>query len=217
MNRERDRVFFGLAAVAAGILGLLQYFGLVDSLAGPIWALLFVGFGGVFVAYYVRFRDNWWALIPGIILATIGVVIALGELGLDAWGGPAMLAGVGAAFLAVLFARPGFWWPIIPAGVMFSLATLVVVEEQTEFAHPEAILFMGLGVTFALLALVRAGERRMRWPLIPAGVLFLFGLALAVGQAELLNLIWPLALIGGGIYVALRGRGHGSPPVSPQH
>lgn len=217
MNRERERVFFGLAAVAAGLLGLLQYFGLVDSLPGPIWALLFVGFGGTFLGFYARFREHWWAIIPGVILITLGLVITLGELGLDAWGGVAMLAGVGLAFVGVLLARPELWWPIIPAGVMFSLATLVAVEERTAWAHPEAALFLGLGATFALLATVRAGERRMRWPLIPAAVLFLFGLAMAIGQAELLNLIWPLALIGGGIYVALRGRGRGSPPVSPQH
>lgn len=217
MNRERDRMFFGLAAVAAGALGLLQYFGLIDSLAGPIWALLFVSFGGLFLGFYARFHDHWWAIIPGTVLITVGLVIALGELGLGAWGGPLMLAGLGAAFVGVLLARPGFWWAIIPAGTMFSLATLVVLDEQTSWAYPEAALFLGLGLTFAALALVRPGERRMRWPLVPAALLFVFGLALAVGQAELFNLVWPLALIAGGIYVALRGRGHGSPPVSPQH
>jgi hypothetical protein len=214
MNRETDRIFFGLAAVAAGVLGLLQYFGLIDSLAGPIWALFFIGFGGVFLAFFARSR-HWWAIIPGVILITVGLVIALGELGLAAWGGPLMLAGVGAAFVGVLLARPEAWWAIIPAGTLFSLSALVVLEEHTAMAHPEAMLFLGLGATFALLALVRVGERRMRWALIPAGLLALFGLAMAFGRAELFNLVWPLALIGGGIYVALRGRG--SPPVSPEH
>lgn len=217
MNRERDRIIFGLAAVAAGAIGLLQYFELIDPLAGPIWSLLFAGLGGVFLSFYARHRESWWAIIPGVVLITLGVVVALGELGLALWAGPAMLAGVGLAFVGVLLAQPAFWWAMIPAGTLLSLAALVALEEWTDWAHPEATLFLGLSLTFGALALLRVGERRMRWPLIPAALLGLFGLAMAVGRAELFNLIWPLALIGAGIYVALRGRGPGSPPVSHQH
>lgn len=217
MKRERDGLFFGLIAVAAGIIGLLQYFELVDSPSGPIWALIFMAFGGSFVAFYARRREHWWAIIPGVVLFTVGLVIATEALGIAWAGGPLMLAGIGAAFAGVLVARPGFWWAIIPAGTMFSLAILVLIDENTRWPHPEAALFIGLGLTFAVLRLVRFGERPMTWPLFPAAALIVFGLLLAVGMEELLNLIWPIALIAGGIYVALRGRGSGSPPVSHQH
>jgi hypothetical protein len=217
MERDRDRLFFGLIAVVAGLIGLLQYFEVIGPTSGPLWALIFMIFGGTFVAFFARRREHWWAIIPGVVLFTVGLVIGADVVGLAWLGGPLMLAGIGAAFVGVLIVRPGFWWALIPAGTMFSLAALVYVDENLGWAHPEALLFIGLGVTFGLLRLLRFGERPMVWPLIPSAALILFGLVLAMGMPELLNLLWPVALIGGGIYLALRGRGSGSPPVSHQH
>jgi hypothetical protein len=42
---------------------------------------------------------------------------------------------------------------------------------------------------------------RMRWPLIPGGVLFLMGVLLTLSETGLLNVLWPVALILAGIYL----------------
>ena len=47
----------------------------------------------------------------------------------------------------------------------------------------------------------------MKWPLIPAGVLLVMGLLMAVAVTELLNYLWPAALILAGGYLLFRAAG----------
>jgi hypothetical protein len=60
-----------------------------------------------------------------------------------------------------------------------------------------------------LLAVVPTDEGRMRWPIIPAGVL---GVLVGIGAEGALNYVWPAALVGGGLYLILRVPGPGRKP-----
>ncbi|HMQ30411.1 MAG TPA: hypothetical protein PKD53_06755 [Chloroflexaceae bacterium] len=213
MKTERRHLVLGLVAVAAGALWLLANLGVYqipDLFGGALAALG----GAAFLGVYFRNRERWWAIIPGVILLAMGAVIFLAVNGQEEWAGVLTLGGVGLAFVGVLLARRDFWWAVIPAGALLSLSALVYAEEVLGVAEPAAVLFLGLGATFGLLALVRVGERRMRWPLFPAAFLGLFGALFLVGRPDLINLFWPVALILGGLYYALRGRGAGGPPVA---
>jgi hypothetical protein len=202
----------GLIAVVAGCLALLGNLGIFqisEMFSGLLTSLAGVGF----LSLYRQNRARWWAIIPGVILLAMGAVIVTARYGDGDWAGVLTLAGVGLAFVGVLIARRDFWWAIIPAGTMFTLAGVVFAEAFLALKEPGAVLFLGLGLTFALLALVRVGERRLRWALIPAGVLALFGTLILVGQAYLLNYIWPVALIAGGLYFVLRRSDPGRRPI----
>lgn len=215
MKTNRSGTFFGLLAIVAGTIALLDSLGLYqlpDLAAGLLSGLAGAGFLWV----YWRDRAKWWAIIPGVILLAMGLVIVVAIYGSGEWAGVLTLAGVGLAFVGVLIARRDFWWAIIPAGTMLSLAGVVFAEEFTGAREPAAVLFLGLGLTFGLLALVRVGERRMRWSLLPAAVLGLFGFLMLIGQVTLINYIWPVVLIFGGLYFILRGRGTGEPPLTHQ-
>jgi hypothetical protein len=72
------------------------------------------------------------------------------------------------------------------------------------------MLCFALGWALITLLSPLAGKLHW-WPLIPGGVMALFGGALLAGSAGLqaLNLVgkaWPLALIAGGLYLILRWR-----------
>jgi uncharacterized membrane protein YtjA (UPF0391 family) len=47
----------------------------------------------------------------------------------------------------------------------------------------------------------------MRWPLIPAGILGLMGVLITAASANLLNIIWPVALILLGVWFFIGHRG----------
>lgn len=213
MTTNRNRQAFGLLAIAAGLIALLANLG-IYQVSELITGLLTGLFGAVFLGAYARDHERWWALIPGVILVTMGGVMIVARYGNGNWAGVMTLGGIGLAFLAVLLARPGAWWAIIPAGTMFSLSALVYANDILKMNEPVFVLFFGLALTFAVVSLMRQGERRMYWALVPAAILGIFAALFVVGRPELFNLVWPTALILGGLYYALRGSGAGKPPIS---
>lgn len=66
------------------------------------------------------------------------------------------------------------------------------------------IFFLGLGLTFLLVAIIPTPEGQMRWALIPAVILLVMGLLLTAALTQLINFIWPLALILLGLFLVLR-------------
>jgi hypothetical protein len=97
-----------------------------------------------------------------------------------------------------------FWWAIIPAGTLFTVAVVAGVSSVLEGLDVSGILFLGLALTFALLYFVRTPQGRMKWALIPAVVLLVMGLGMMAFSESILKYLWPLALIGVGIYFLLR-------------
>jgi len=76
----------------------------------------------------------------------------------------------------------------------------VVTIADARAIESGGIFFLGLAVTFALIFLAT----RMRWPLIPAAVLFAIGLFIGAGLEKAMNYVWPVVLIVAGLYVIYR-------------
>lgn len=206
MGRIKSDVLWGGLLIGAGVLFLLQTLGVIGNLNDLVWAALFAGAGGVFLVSYATNREtNWWAAIPGLALAAIGVVIFMSVLGLDDFGGVLILAAIALSFWLVYLSDTSRWWAIIPGGVMLSVTGLVFYEDVLNGRNDElgaGLMLVGMGATFvALYFLPTGGEKRMSWALIPGGVLAIIGFILAVSSAELFGMFWALALIGGGIYL----------------
>lgn len=213
LKRFDLRIAWGVFLMAAGALALLQNFNILTGALNLLWAFL-LGLAGVFFLYaYVSNRTNWWALIPGIILLALTVLVALGVAApalAEAWGGPLFLGGIGLSFWAVYLANREHWWAVIPGGVLLTLA--VVASMETVFRRTEqrvstgGIFFIGLGVTFALVGLLPASapQGRMRWAFIPALVLLIMGVLIFAAAEQLVNYLWPVALILAGVYLVFR-------------
>lgn len=213
MATNRNRLVLGSIAIVGGLLALLANMGFYTL--SELGAGLLTGLVGLaFLGFYAVNRERWWALIPGVVLLTMGGVIIVARYGDSDLAGVMTLGGVGLAFVAVLLARPGAWWALIPAGVMFSLAGVTFADEFLGVRDSAAVLFFGLAATFAVLSLVRRGERRMRWALVPAVALGLLGTLAVLGRPDLFNLVWPVGLILGGAFYALRGGASGQPQAT---
>jgi hypothetical protein len=197
---------WGLLLILAGGVFLLDNLNLIE-IGGFVWGIL-IGIGGLaFLSVYAAMRENWWALIPGVILLSVAALILADSFlpqGSGEWGGSIVLGGTGLAFLLVFLSNREFWWALIPAGVMITLACVVGLEDVLGGVETGGVFFLGLGLTFALVGLVPTPEGQMRWAFIPAVILTIIGLLILVALSSLINYIWAVALIAGGLIIILR-------------
>jgi hypothetical protein len=184
---------------------MLQELNILGDAFQYLWVTL-TGIGaGVFLWIYFTNRDSWWAIIPGLTLAGLTLVSLENALGIipgSDWSGSLFLGFIGLAFILVYLRRREQWWAIIPGGVMI---TLSLVAGLSFFENSvEVIFFLGLAITFALVGILPNQSHDTRWAFIPAAVLFVMGIALFAPLQAFMQIIWPLALVGVGIYVLVR-------------
>ncbi len=199
------RILLGGLLVLIGAAALLDSFNIIPF-GGLLWGGLFALGGLAFLVFFIQNRASWWAIIPGVILLGLSTVILISSLFPKfegSIGGFIFLAAISVAFWLVYGTNNQFWWAIIPAGVMASLAFTVLVDEFTRF-DGGVIFLLGLSGTFALLSILPGLGGNRRWPLIPAGVLFLVSI-LAFGlESSLSSVVWAVLLIGLGVFLVVR-------------
>jgi hypothetical protein len=112
MKSNSWRIIFGLLLLVFGVLALLQSFNIIQtssSLFALVPATIFLLGGLAFLNVLSTDRRQWWAVIPGVILASIGLLILVSTLFPSLGGilgGLIVLGGIGAAFWAVYFPGP---------------------------------------------------------------------------------------------------------------
>ena len=209
MKWLKVHIIGGVLLIAAGILFLLQNFGVL-AIGAYVWPILFGSGGLVFLYVFLTSRANWWAIIPGLVLLSLAAVSVLDQFAPQVgenWGGAIFLGGIGLAFWMIYFVKREHWWAVIPGGVLFTLALVAGLSSVLAGVEVSGVFFLGLGLTFALLAFLPTPEGRMKWPLIPAGVLLVLGLLMAAAATEIINYLWPAALILAGGYLLFRAAG----------
>jgi len=207
MKALASRTLWGSLLILGGILFLLDNLGYI-KIGGLVWAIILAVGGLVFVSVFLGDRQHWWALIPGIILLAVAATMAVGYLfpGQADLGGMIVLGGISLAFWVVYFVNREHWWAIIPAGVLATLAVVTGLDNiLTGGIDTGGIFFLGLGATFALVAVLPTPHGQMKWAFIPAVVLIIIGLFVIGAATDLLNYIWPVALILAGAVILFRG------------
>jgi hypothetical protein len=201
-------MIIGFGLIVVGALFMLQTLGIVEGLLPLLWMLIFTGSGGIFLYFYWINRESWWALIPGFTLLGLGALLALTEYGpesVDDLAATVFLGSIGLSFFIIYAVNRENWWAIIPGGVLMSVALMVLLES---FVHNGelvvSIFFLGLALTFGVLALLPLPSGRMRWALIPAGILFLMAVIFFGIAVEAFKYIWPAGIILVGLYVLYR-------------
>jgi hypothetical protein len=196
------RIVGGILLIAAGILLLLDLFGVIADILPYIWIVLFAAAGVVFLTAYAMDRRHWWALLPGCTLLGLSATSIIAVFMADSisdLGGAIFLAGVALGFWLVYILHREHWWAIIPAGVLSTLAVLAGIG-----TGQSAVFFIGLGATFLLVFLLPSPGGRKTWALIPAAILLVIGILFRTPYMEALNYIGPAALIIGGGYFLYR-------------
>lgn len=209
MKRMDTNMLVGLVLSGAGILFLLLNLGILGPAQAAIWVVIFLAGGVAFLALFWRDRERWWALIPGFTLLSIGMLIGIDEFAPSLAGpssGALVLGGVSLSFWAVYLTDRARWWAVIPGGVLLSLVAIVILSGYMPGQELGWVLFLGLALTFGLVYLLPTGERRNRWAIYPAAVMLLMALLLMATMGQMINILWPLLLIAGGIALIWRRR-----------
>lgn len=191
------RILWGFLIVLAGILFLLNSLGFI-TIGDYLWAIIFVIGGLAFLSIFIVDRKQWWWLFPGFSLLVVGVIIILERIFPalpDDFGGMIIIAGIGLVFLIVFLINTENWWALIPAGSMFSIAFAIGLSQLLTGLEISGVFLIGLGLTFGVVSLVPTPQGRMRWALIPAGILILVGILVLITAFNLLAFLWPLGLI----------------------
>jgi hypothetical protein len=201
-----SRTLWGVLLIIGGIIFLLDNLG-IFTIGEAFWGVI-LGIGAIgFLSVYLSNRENWWALIPGMILLSVSALIIInaifpGDTG--ALGGVIVLGGIGLAFLLIYLTNRENWWAIIPAGVMLTLSVVVLLGEAFSGIEVGGIFFLGLGLTFGLVAIIPTPHGQMKWAFIPAGIMIVMGLLITAALSPLINYIWPSALILAGLLLVFR-------------
>ena len=205
MERDRSRLVWGALLILIGVMFMLQELNILGNAFQYLWLVLMGVGAGVFLWIYFTKPDQWWAIIPGLTLFGL-VFVTLEDIlnlmpGSD-WMGAVFLGCVGLAFWLVYLRKREQWWAIIPGGVLVTLAFVAGLESLADWT--DVIFFLGLAATFGLVAILPNQTHDTRWAFIPAGILFILGFALFAPLQSVMQIIWPLALVGLGVFIMIR-------------
>jgi len=197
-------IITGILLVAAGVIFLLGNLEIItvdwEVIIGPVFGIA----GLVFLVVFMLNTDNWWALLPAFVLMAIGIIIFMDNTmpaASDLWSGAVFLGLLGLSFLLIYIFHREHWWAIIPSGVLLTLAGVTLVSE-TDYAG--GLFFLGMALTFGLIYFLPKPSGKSRWALYPAAILLAVGVLVTLGEANVLNYVWPLALLIAGGYVLYR-------------
>jgi len=206
MKWLESRVLWGIVLILVGIIFLVENLGLVQ-LSELFWGTLFGVSGAFFIVFFIQNRTNWWALIPGLTLISVGLLVllnwiapALGEV----WGGSIVLAGIGISFLTVYLFDFRNWWALIPGGILLTLALAAGLDGINPGFRTAGVFFLGTGMTFAMVALLPTPQGDMRWAWIPSGILCVAGVIILMVGVNLAASLFPASLILLGVMLILR-------------
>jgi hypothetical protein len=131
---------FGFAA----ILGFISPS--VYELVGGSLVLGGIGLS-LFLVYLVN-RENWWAIIPAGVLATLAVVSIIDAGNYDVDTGGIFFVGVGLTFILVAILPTPFgrmMWAFIPALIMLVMGTLISSQRQDIMLYVWPVLIILVG------------------------------------------------------------------------
>jgi hypothetical protein len=146
-------------------------------------------------------------VLGGSILIAVGITYLLLATGYEHAGSLLFIA-LGVAFLAAYLAGPRPYVYLVPASVLLGFGLGLFIPEVVGLrGQPASLVFFGL-LAAGMLA-VFAVSPEQRWPLVPAAILGVVAVLVAVTGAELIpsaapSILVPLVLVAVGAYLLVQ-------------
>jgi hypothetical protein len=189
-----------------GVLGAIVF--TVNRMPGQVIAIvILLAFAIPFVLVFLLDRRQWWALIPAYVFFLPAVIVIVTTARLDMIASLILLL-IALPFFIVYIIFRNNWWALIPGGILGSVAVSLLfigVEGSTALkaALITGVMFLGFAITFGVLWLQRK-QQYTAWAKFPA-----VGCAIVAVMAftSTIQFLWPLVLIGIGIWMITGFRG----------
>ncbi len=136
----------GMILIVAGVFFLLV--NIFPRQIGPSFLLLV---GLAFLAAYFLGERNVGFLIPGSIIAGMGLGVLLAQLIPGRESGGIVVLCLGLGFIAIWLFEKGHQWALIPGGILVVIGALVASSELAQFSDlgrwwPVILILVGLWV-----------------------------------------------------------------------
>lgn len=211
MDKQTIKRYIGIAIIIFGILALLVNTNILRGLDDLVGGALLILLALVFFMIYNRDKTKWWPLLPGTVLAVLGVGVILDmffPFASDVQGAAFMYA-IFSVFAYVFSRDKNNWWAVIPAGVTFTIGTVVLVDTFDLLMSDlnGVIFFLGLGLTFLYLWSLRQDIKNLDWAIWPAGILLALSFFVYLQEARWMkeDFIFPLLIILVGVIIIIYG------------
>jgi hypothetical protein len=126
------------------ILIISNEIGISSSVGAGVF-ILFIGLS--FLIVYLFHRENWWAIIPGGMIASVSLVIFFS----DVVGVGLMFLGMGGTFFALYpilkKMETNSWWTFIPGSILALMGILFLLFESVyvgQYALPTLLIIGGI-------------------------------------------------------------------------
>lgn len=177
LSRKQSFVWGGLLIIF-GVMGLLES---IVELSPWVWAAVLAASGAGVLAVYFTDRSEWGFLITTYSLWAVAILLAL--VTLDILPGTFIaiyvLAAIALPFLVVYIRNRENWWALIPSYVLLAIAVMIGLTEW--HILPDAFIATYVLVAIALpFIVVFLSDRSQWWALIPAYVLVVIGIMVAL-------------------------------------
>ena len=148
----------GFALLGLGILIALAEYG--PSSWDQIGAAIFLGSIGLgFLVVYFLNHDHWWAIIPGGVVLSVAIMIAVGAfVGEDDWIAAILFFGMTLTFVALAFLPSPtgrMTWAFIPAVVLFLIGLIILGAATESMVYVLPIAIIAVGVYILVRALIK--------------------------------------------------------------
>jgi len=214
-------LIWGGLLVILGLGFLAENLDLLGDWNAPVGSLVLGAISLMFLAIFVGDREQWWALIPGLVMLGVAVAVFFAEQDLiaDHVVATIILAGVGLPFLLIFIMDRSHWWALIPGMTMSGIAAAVFFEGAGAISDEAVggLVVGGIALGFLSIYLI---DRQQWWALIPGGIMSTVAFFLLAAAAT--DLIWGVLLILLGLLLLRGSLGGGrrrerrsSPPGEP--
>lgn len=144
------------ALIPGGIIAAWGLGSVLGALGLPEALVPLIGFVGSALPFLYIFsldrKKNWWALIPGGIMAVMGLVTMLGTVVGEEWTATLILWVIALVFLVVFLLDRRNGWALIPAGVLAVVGLGVSpVAPSLSVIGPAALILAGVFVVVRTL------------------------------------------------------------------
>lgn len=211
MFAKNQKLFFGFSIILFGIILLFDNLRVFELRAEFWWGLVLAALGIIFMSSYRQHAARKGPLIAGLTFIFLSLIMILDSFDFipsDVFG-TLVFWGIGGLFISIFVRNNDRWWGIIPGGVFIVLGFLVLLDAFNILDNDlfGFIFMFGISLIFWFLYLIKDEKNKLHWAGIVAMSLTVFSFFVLKDEMDttLTNILFPVSIILGGVFLIFRG------------